>query len=312
MEEERRTGSRGWKAFWVLMFLVLVALALVIWCWEDITQRMCGPLVEEQEAICASKIASLRHPMPPPPPVFPPELPREEARRWTELTGTYPKWPEDLLSPRSCTEIEEDLKAVCSEMDRRPYLQGRLPSGGTFTVLREVVRALHARTPVASGEMQRPEAVVANVFHLFRVMGGQRLSLIKEIMESEAMISEPLALTIYRWLIAQERCWKDTQAISRAALEDYAAFLLNTFGGQGYLRRRPPKVAALASFYAVITLDEASRRGSNPHGVDLRPHIRFCKELVASQDLLFRDRYLEILNELEQRWKAVSPRPPAP
>jgi len=300
-----RRGS-GWKAFWILLILVLAGLAAILYQWDEISRHISQPLLEEERARCEARLASLRHPIPKPPQPLAGEMPPEAARRWAELTGSYPQWPQDLLEPRSCAEVEEDFKALCQELDRKPYLQGRLPDGGTLALLARTARELSAHPPVASGEMRRPEAVVANAFHLFRLLGKERLGVLTQIMNQEQLLAEPAAMVIYRWLAAQERCWRDNPVASRSALEDYAAFFLNSLGGQGYLRRRSPAVAALTSFYSLVILEGAAREGRNPHGVDLRPHISFCRELLKSQNLVFKDRYLEILSGIEARWRDLS------
>lgn len=86
------------------------------------------------------------------------------------------------------------------------------------------------------------------------------------------------------------------------AAEEYAAALFQTLGGQAYLRRRAPRVEALASFWAIALLDRADRAGRNPHGVDLLPEIRRTRALVDAEPFLFRDRYLQELDRIEDRW----------
>lgn len=296
----------GWTAFGLLLLLVLAALGLILYFWEDIGRRISQPLLDEERARCEARLASLRHKVPEPPQSPVGERPSEAARLWTELTGSYPQWPEDLLEPANCTEVEEDFKALCQELDRRTYLQGRLPAGGSFSLFSKIARQLSGHPPVASGEMRVPEAVVANVFHLFRVVGKEPLELILDIMAREQALLEPAAIVIYRYLVAQERCWKENAIATRTALEEYAAFFLNTLGGQGYLRRRPPKVSALAGFYSLVILDGAVLGGRNPHGLDLRSHIVFYRELIRSQEFLFKDRYLETLSNMEAHWKDFS------
>jgi len=303
---ESNLRGGGWKAFGFLLLLVLAALGLILYFWEDIGRRISQPLLDEERARCEARLASLRHKVPEPPQPAVGERPSEAARRWTELTGSYPQWPGDLLETANCTEVEEDFKALCHELDRRTYLQGRLPAGGSFSLFSGIARQLSAQPPLASGEMRFPEAVVANVFHLFRVVGKEPLELFQQIMAREQALIEPAAIVTHKYLMAQERCWKENAIAPRAALEEYAAFFLNTLGGQGYLRRRPPKVAALAGFYSLVILDGAVLEGRNPHGLDLRTHIAFYRDLIRSQEFLFKDRYLETLSNMEARWKDFS------
>jgi hypothetical protein len=143
---------------------------------------------------------------------------------------------------------------------------------------------------------------VANAFHLFRALGKERLLLLREILTQEQALAEPIAMALYRWFMVQEPCWKESSRITFRGLYDYAAYVLNTMGGQGYVRRRSTGVSALASFYALLIVDQAAQRGINPHGVDIRPQISLCREILKTQDLVFKDRYLETLQAMESRW----------
>lgn len=306
--QETRSPARGggWTAFGFLLLLVVAALGMILYYWEDISRRISQPLLDQERTRCQERLASLRHKVPEPPQQALGERPSEAVKRWTELTGSYPQWPQDLLEPSSCTELEQDFKAFCQELDRKPYLQGRLPAGGSFSLFMGLARKLSAHPPVASGEMRLPGAVAANVFHLFRVLGKEPLELLNLIMAQERTLAEPAAIVIYRYLAAQEKCWRENPVIPRSSLEEYAAFFLNTLGGQGYLRRRTPRLSALAGFYSLVILEGASLARRNPHGLDLRPHIAFYRELIRTQELLFKDRYLETLSNMEARWKNLS------
>jgi hypothetical protein len=292
----------------VALLLVLAALAglvlLFLWKRDEILQRACLPLTERQQAECQKQmdaLASLR-PMPPVPSPPGSAGPPEEVRRWAEVTGVYPRWPDDLLAPRDCEEAEEDLRILCRELDLRSPTPSRSLEGGTFGLILRVTGELAARLPVASGELRQPGAVVANAFHLFRVLGKERMEILREMLRREEEFAEPMAMALHRWLSAQERCGQDHARVRPEVIHEYAAFLLNTLGGQGYVRRRSPRVAALTTFYALLILDQAFQKGTNPHGVDLRPHIPLCRELLKVQPLVFRDRYLEILQTMETRW----------
>ena len=58
----------------------------------------------------------------------------------------------------------------------------------------------------------------------------------------------------------------------------------------------------------VWALDGAIRSGHNPQGLDPRPEIPRCRELVASPHLVFSERYVAELDAMAQRWET---RPPA-
>ena len=72
-------------------------------------------------------------------------------------------------------------------------------------------------------------------------------------------------------------------------------------GGQAYLRRRSPRVEALASFYALLIIDQAERAGNNPLGFDVLPEIGRTRELIDAQQFVFGEQYLELLDDIEHR-----------
>jgi hypothetical protein len=91
--------------------------------------------------------------------------------------------------------------------------------------------------------------------------------------------------------------------VSRATLYAYAGFFFNTLGGQAYLRRRSPRIEALACFYGLEALDGAIRAGHNPYGLDPRPEIPRCRDLVATQEFVFSERYVAELDAISRRWE---------
>jgi hypothetical protein len=228
-----------------------------------------------------------------------------EERRWLEATGLPPVWPEDFDTPGDCATAVDTLKALCGRLDSRPYVQAWGLEGGSFGLLLDVSSDLERRTPVIEGELRRHGSVLHNVSHLFRVLGERRIRRLLEMTILEPEMREPMALALYRWGRVRQRCEGDEpRAMNLNAQYDYAAWLISTIGGQAYLRRRAPGLEALASFYALVILDRAEQKGHNPYGIDLRPEIARCSELIRSQNLVFRDRYMEILDRMDRRWKS--------
>jgi hypothetical protein len=150
--------------------------------------------------------------------------------------------------------------------------------------------------------------MLSNVFHLFRVVGAERLAILRDAARREDAHAEPVAMALYRWMASRESCSRSGRtAIRMEPLYAYAAFLFQTMGGQAYLRRRPPRAEALAGFYSLLILDRAIENGHNPHGVDPRREIRRTRELLAAQPLVFGERYLTLLDQMEERWKRKEP-----
>lgn len=298
--DARARTTRVWLP-WTLLVLLVLGLLGIWWQREEILPLLCQAMIQERLADCRRQLEGLRSapgrraeesatPRPP-----------DAQRQWTEVTGAAPRWPEDLSSPQDCEAVQEDLLAICWALDSRAYVKARGPAGGSFALLEKALEDLASHPPVASGESLTPEAVLANAFHLFRVLGSSRIDLMRDIVIREEGLAEPGAMALYRWLVTREQCAGEGVLITSKVLNDYAAYLLNTLGGQGYLRRRSPKLAGLSMFYALLVLEQGIQKGIDPHGVDIRPHIVICRDLLRSHELVFRDQYLSALQEMEKR-----------
>jgi hypothetical protein len=234
-----------------------------------------------------------------------PAGPAAESRaRWTALLGREPEWPGDLATPQDCAAVEADLARICTVIDSRHGAAVRATPGGSCGLVRDTVRVLAARPPVTTAELRSYQTILANVFHVFRVLGRERIDLLRELSREEATLREPGAMALYRWLVSRESCARSgVPPIDLPTLYEYATFLFQTMGGQAYLRRRTPESEALISFYALLIVDRAERQGHNPGGVDLRPEIRRTRALIDSSGLVFRERYAETLDGIARRWE---------
>jgi hypothetical protein len=227
----------------------------------------------------------------------------DAERRWAELFGKPPVWPDDLSSPQSCQAVEDELASLCIHLD------GAGEQGGSCALLREAAEELAARPPRMTSELKRFETLLANIFHLFRVLRGDRMDQLRQLLKEEEKLAEPAAMALYRWLISREDCARSGRtAIRMEPLYDYAGYFFQSVGGQAYLRRRSPEVEALASFYALLIIDRALEQKHNPHGIDPRPEIARTRKLLAGRELLFGDRYLELLGDMDKRWGDRAPR----
>ncbi|MDX1388227.1 MAG: hypothetical protein R3344_03505, partial [Acidobacteriota bacterium] len=193
---------------------------------------------------------------------------------------------------------------LCRRLDGRAYVHPWNLPAGTCGLVGDLTAAFTARPPTLDGLFDSIGSFRANVTHLYSVLGDRSLARVLTLVREEPEMAEPMAMALYRWARTAERCPDASPAPpSLSSQYDYAAFLVNTIGGQAYLRRRAPRLEALASFYAILVLDNAVESGYNPAGVDLRPEIDRAIALVATQDLLFRDHYLEVLHELRVSWE---------
>jgi hypothetical protein len=298
--EERQVKLRTLLTAGLIAGVVLIWL--VWWQWDNLCAGLCGPPDAALEEVAASDLEAQDQAGPVPTEW---EQALAEARReWTDWTGAAPVWPEDLASPADCAAVEEDLLRLCARLDASgPSALAEIP-GGSCSLIRQVAEELARRPPKLESELRSYQSILGNVFHLYRVLGAERVELLRELLREEREHAEPLAMALYRWMASRESCARSGRTPVRAApLYDYAAFLFQTMGGQAYLRRRPPATEALAGFYALLILDQAVESGHNPHGVDPRPEIRRTRDLLEASPLVFGDRYRTMLDEMEQRWK---------
>jgi hypothetical protein len=240
-----------------------------------------------------------------------PELPPGSAfapleREWLEITGSPPVWPDDFDRPADCSAALDGLRGLADRVDAGDYARQSGVSAGTFELLLNIAEDLDRRRPTIGMRLDDGSAMRANIAHFLITLGPERLARLVELTRSESRMAEPLALSAYQWLRAGDRCPEGMRPPAEDVQYDYAAFLLQTIGGQAYLRRRAPRIEALTSFYALLIADHAVQRKHNPHGVDLRPEIRRCRALMEGMPLVFRSQYLRLLDELEGRWKTLS------
>ena len=300
MSDSNVRPSSSWLRWLPLVVLVLAVAGFLGWQWLGGTR-------DDGEAAPRSSDPATEPPAATEPGASSALTPLEKS--WQEATGRDPVWPENFDRPTDCAAVIADLRATCERLDTRPAIADRVAAqGGSLALLTGAALDLEQRLPVVEGELARHEAVLANVSHLFRVLGERRVRVLLDVVGEDDLL-EPVALDLFRWARVRERCEEMETPLGPGfeAQYEYASFLIQTVGGQAYLRRRAPRVEALATFYALLVLDDAVDRGHNPHGVDLRREtVRVRQLLEGAGDLVFRDRYLEIVREMERRWRTRS------
>lgn len=292
MQRKQDDKPRG-RLFGGLLIALAVAIWLVWWQWglqRDVEQAAeLEPVADAVDTAVEPGDAG--------------DEPSRERLAWTALTGEEPIWPTDLDEPSDCRAVEAELGRLCRVLDSREYVREAGVPGGVCALLSTVAEALAARPPALSSELLSYESILSNVFHLFRTVGRPRLRLLRRAIAEEGPLAEPFSLALYRWAASRQHCARSGRTpITDEAMAGYSAFLFQTLGGQAYLRRRSPRVEALTSFYALRILDRSDAAGHNPWGLDARPEIARARALIAGQPLVFRERYLEALDEMERRW----------
>jgi hypothetical protein len=94
-------------------------------------------------------------------------------------------------------------------------------------------------------------------------------------------------------------------------LYQYAGFFINTIGGRAYLFRRSPRFRLVMSYYCVLIIYEADKRGLNSYGIDLVPFIEpLRKEITHYPDFEFQEEYLYRLRRIQEDYLQKRSTPP--
>jgi len=218
------------------------------------------------------------------------------AQNWNEITGATPRPIGAGGLAQDCASIEREWRQTCKHLD------ARFPIDDSYALSVELTEALSRSRPAVQGELLQHGLMLQNVFHLFRVVGAERMATLAQILEQEDLL-EPVSHAFYRWISAGDRCAEGgAKGVSAEIRSEYAAYLFQTLGGQAYLRRRTPRAEALACFYAIHSIDLAQRGGKNSQGYDPRREIPRCRRLLMAERWTLEESYTERLDAIAAGW----------
>lgn len=199
---------------------------------------------------------------------------------------------------KSFEEVRAELAQVCRELDTKSYIRAYNLEGGLHARLDAMIERLAYRPPVVSGETKDLYSLLSNAAHFYRVLGGEDIRLLKDILSHERDRVEPLMSLLFQYLIKGSSEHKLNVNIGQ--LYEYAGFFLNTLGGQSYLYRRDSVTRTLTKYYSVLILDMADKETMNPYGIDIRPHLTLIQEdMKILGGLKNSSMYLARLKEIE-------------
>jgi len=206
--------------------------------------------------------------------------------------------------PLSFEELEQQIKAFFTYLDEQDYVQAYELKGGTYQQFQQVIKKLSASLPTVTGETASLYNLYRNMAHFFRVLGKKRVHLIRDILQNEAEILEPVMQTFYLWLTDTSGNEVKTGRPTLNVMYAYSGFFLNTLAGKSYLLRRDSKIRRLTTYYSVLILDKANDENLNSNGIDIRPHIDFLINDIQSQiGLIHQKQYLIQLEQLGDKYK---------
>ncbi len=163
--------------------------------------------------------------------------------------------------------------------------------------------------PVVARESDDLYTILTNMAHFFRIIGSRNISIMKTIMHRERAGMEDVLADLYLWSV-NDACHSDVFPFA-APLDkvyEYAGFFLNTLGGRSYLFRRESGTRLLVNYYSVLVIDRANREGVNRHGIDLARILPLLtREIEATNQLIYRETYLDNLYDLMEKYPAPEP-----
>ncbi len=204
-----------------------------------------------------------------------------------------------------CAKITAQVVAFFQYLDSKAYLIWPGNEMRAEALFDELSKQLAASPPINVGEMDDLSSLVRNVTHFYRVLGKDRIDLIKEILTSESAVLEPAMAVMSAWLTVCSDSPIDTaDRPNLNTLYQYAHFFLNTLGGRSYLLRRDAKVRMLINYYALLIIDMANDAKLNSYGFDIRPHLDYVFFDINNQKgLIYRQRYLTKLSALQGKYQ---------
>lgn len=210
------------------------------------------------------------------------------------------------LEARNLTfkEIELLVMSFFTYLDERGYIEKNKLTGSIYSQYETVENDLCASVPIGSGETESLYFLFQNATHFYRVLGKERLSLIKDIITDEFDIIEFAMKTFYMWYTYEnDGGIRMKGQPSPKVMYDYAEFFLNSLGGKNYLLRRDSNIRILTSFYSVLIIDTANDKNLNSNGLDIRPYIKSTYDDITDYMGLFDKReYLNVLENLKIKY----------
>ncbi|MGD8970186.1 MAG: hypothetical protein PVG01_02160 [Desulfobacterales bacterium] len=233
------------------------------------------------------------------------EGPAGEDEKLTEALGQRPADAGEG-KPILLADVDAQVKTFFTYLDQQPYIKAYKLKGGVYQQYVESVDLLSKNEPVLVGETDSLHRLFKNMAHLYRVLGKQRISLIKSVLDNEYEIIEPVMRTFYRWYTLEGGSKTSTAGRpSPKVLYAYSCYFLNTISGRSYLLRRDSKIRVLTYFYCVKFIDLANTEKLNSLGIDIRPLIQTAYQDIRNQmGLSSRKVYLGELEQLDRKYSA--------
>lgn len=210
-----------------------------------------------------------------------------------------------LISPADLARAQEIVDAFYQHLDTQEYIKSRHLNGGSKTYFTNLLEKVLNTPPIVTRETDDLLTVLKNSTHFFRLLGKNDILLARDILKQENDKLEELMAAYSVLLTTPATAGTVTPTLPNGALDDYAAYFLNTMGGKLYLSRRSPEVRMLVNFYALQTIAQANESGNNRHGIQIQPALDLLIAEFASGGNLLRHKesYLDKLYAMKEKYQ---------
>ena len=200
-----------------------------------------------------------------------------------------------------CAQIESQIHDFFIYLDSKDYVKKIGLKYDSFTLYKKILGEFSANLPIPSGESLSPEIMNKNIFFLFRTIDSVDIYFMKEVLKNEADTMEMNFDLFYKYFMLKDQCpGRENTRPSFQVLYRYAGFFLNTIGGRAYLFRRTSALRLLMTYYSILIIHDADKKGKNNYGIDIFPEIEpLTKEIGIFPDLRFRNEYISRLMEIK-------------
>jgi hypothetical protein len=288
------------RVWWTLFLLIASGIAILAGYYLGTDRgaekkEIVMPAEAEGEKETAPKLEDMVAP-----PVVKEIIPQAEEKQTAEMGEPAPPKRED-----ECARIDEQVREFFAYLNKQAYVQQIKKDVDTYERFKALIKYLSSNLPIPAGEQRNGEVMKKNIFFFFRTLKGDDLRLIKEIMSHEADTLEMNLDILFKWAMMGNQC-PDPEKIrpSLETLYHYAGFFVNTIGGRAYLFRRPTHLRLIYTYYSMLIIYEADMAGQNRYGIDIAPQIApIIKDIGANMDLLFKDEYINKLNNIRHYYR---------
>lgn len=223
-----------------------------------------------------------------------------------------PKTPQALPTPPnkelqstnpSCQKISDDLQLFFKHLDNQEYITAYTQKEPIQKHLTSIITKVLDTPPINEKETADLLTVIKNAAHFFRILGIKDLSLLRDILTTEHSSLEQQLASFYAWSLAGKECHNNASIqiqLPLAKTYEYAAFFLNTLGGQSYLSRREPTLRILTRYYCVLILHRANQQSINKYNLNLSYHLNAVIKDISTSDFLENQAsYLDTLQKIK-------------